>query len=292
VTGTPATRKTVTGTTVTGSTVPGTTVTLASVNVNGIRAAARKGMLEWIQQCRPHVIALQEVRAPDALAREVLGDGWHVAHAECGTKGRAGVAVASCMPIVASRFGDDQPCFAGTGRWVEADIEVPNAGGGALLTVISAYAHTGDETSAVRMAEKHAFFEAVTDRIEKLRVDGRHVVLTGDLNVAHRHVDLKNWKGNLDKAGFLPTERAHFDRWFDDLGWVDLGRAFGGDGPGPYTWWSYRGRAFDNDAGWRIDYLIASPGLAEVTTGCRVDRADTYASRWSDHAPVVASFAF
>lgn len=285
------------------------TFTVASVNVNGIRAAARKGMLEWMERCRPDVVTLQEVRAPDELARELLGAGWHLAHAECGTKGRAGVAVASRLPYADGRIGDDHPCFAGTGRWVEADLHLPTAVGtadaagsgtagvagsgtaaGGLLTVVSAYAPTGDEAVPARMADKHAFFEAATERMEKLRADGRHVLVTGDLNVAHREVDIKNWKGNLTSAGFLPEERAHFDRWFVDLGWVDLGRTFGGDGPGPYTWWSYRGRAFDNDAGWRIDYLIATPELAALATGCRVDRATSYAARWSDHAPVFATF--
>ena len=161
---------------------------------------------------------------------------------------------------------------------------------GSALTVISAYAHTGDETSEERMTEKLAWFDAATERLSELRKGRRHVLLTGDLNVAHREADLKNWKGNLGKAGFLPEERAYFDRWFDELGWVDIARIQAGDIAGPYSWWSYRGKAFDTDAGWRIDYLIASPKLAELATMCAVDRADTYAERWSDHAPVVATF--
>ncbi|MEI2421827.1 exodeoxyribonuclease III, partial [Arthrospira platensis SPKY2] len=109
-------------------------------------------------------------------------------------------------------------------------------------------------------------------------------MLTGDLNVAHREVDLRNWKGNLKSAGFLPEERAHFDRWFEELGWVDVCRAMAGDRDGPYTWWSFRGKAFDNDTGWRIDYQIASPELATKAVSSEVDRAPSYAERWSDHA--------
>jgi exodeoxyribonuclease-3 len=122
-----------------------------------------------------------------------------------------------------------------------------------------------------------------------LRADGRHVLVCGDLNIAHREVDLKAWKANRKKSGFLPEERAWLDRLFE-AGWVDLGRRFGGDGPGPYSWWSWRGKAFDNDAGWRIDYQIASPELAGSATSCVTHRAPTYAERWSDHAPVVASY--
>jgi exodeoxyribonuclease-3 len=119
------------------------------------------------------------------------------------------------------------------------------------------------------------------------------VLITGDLNICHREVDLKNWKGNLKKAGFLPEERAYLDRWFDGGAWVDVQRAHAGEGQleaGPYTWWSWRGKAFDNDAGWRIDYQIASRRLAERATAAWVGRSETYAARWSDHAPVVVDY--
>jgi exodeoxyribonuclease-3 len=263
-------------------------LTIASVNVNGIRAAVRKGMLDWISQRQPQVITLQEVRAPDEMVAPLLGEGWHVTHAECGTKGRAGVAIASRIPFIATRSGEGELCFDGTGRWIEADLPTEN---GTILTVVSAYVHTGDAESPERMREKHAFFDAATARLIELAADGRHLLLTGDLNVAHREVDLKNWKGNLKSAGFLPEERAHFDRWFEELGLVDVARSLAGPGPGPYTWWSYRGKAFDNDAGWRIDYQIASPEWAARAQATWVDRAAEYSQRWSDHAPVVVQYS-
>lgn len=260
---------------------------VATVNVNGIRAALRNGMREWLATVEPDVVTMQEVRAPDELFREAFGEGWHIAHSESEAKGRAGVAVASRVGL-RSEHSHLADRFSGQGRWIEACIEGVDD---RPLTVISAYAHTGDEADPARMDEKHAFFQSATERIEQLRSEGGHVLLTGDLNVAHREVDLKNWKGNQKKAGFLPEEREHFDRMFDDLGWVDLGRRHGGDGPGPYTWWSYRGKAFDTDAGWRLDVHIASPDLAALATSVEVHRAPSYAERWSDHAPVVATFS-
>jgi exodeoxyribonuclease-3 len=177
--------------------------------------------------------------------------------------------------------------FADKGRWIEADIKT---GKRKPFTVISAYAHTGDETSPEKMKEKLAWFDAATSRLTELRDDGRHVVFTGDLNVAHREADLKNWKGNIGCAGFLPEEQAYFDNWFDELGWVDVVRAAFPEEAGPYSWWSYRGKAFDNDAGWRIDYQIVNPQLAKLAKNPRVDRAPSYDTRWSDHAPVVVDY--
>lgn len=278
--------------------------------MNGLRAACTNGMAGWAAQRTCDIVTMQEVRAPDALVPELvqqaLGDGWHVAHAECAAKGRAGVAVASRAPIIASRAGlggsadgRDSGGFDCSGRWIEADIPVHDGTGnggtgtdGALLTVVSCYVHTGDADDAARMAEKLAFLDAATRRLEELRADGRHVLLTGDLNVGHRELDIKNWKGNLGKAGFHPDERARFDHWFDGLGWVDVGRRLAGEVPGPYSWWSWRGKAFDVDSGWRIDYHIASPALAALAREHTVDRAPTYAERWSDHAPVVVRYTF
>lgn len=262
---------------------------VATVNVNGIRAAYRRGMGAWLAATDPDLLLLQEVRSTDEVLRDHLGGDWHLAHAEPVAdrgKGRAGVAVASRRPIKAERTELGPERFTGTGRWVEADVVLAD---GSLLTAVSVYVFTGEFETPPRQAEKYAFLEAMTQRLEELRGDGRHVLLCGDLNIAHREVDLKAWKANRKKSGFLPGERAWLDRLFA-AGWVDLGRRFGGDGPGPYSWWSWRGKAFDNDAGWRIDYQIASPGLAATAAGCVVDRAPTYAERWSDHAPVVATY--
>src|SRR5690606_28605324 len=186
------------------------------------------------------------------------------------------------LPVSAVRVGLTSDLPTHSGRWVEADLELPDGGS---VTVASAYVHSGEDGTP-KQDDKYAFLDMMTARMARLGElarEGRHAVVTGDLNVAHREVDIKNWRGNLKKAGFLPRERAYLDRWFDDLGWVDLGRQLGGDGPGPYTWWSWRGQAFDNDSGWRIDYQLATPELARTAKNARVGRAPSYAERWSDH---------
>ena len=134
-------------------------------------------------------------------------------------------------------------------------------------------------------------WDGVGNRLREWAADGRYAVLTGDLNVAHTVDDLKNWKGNRGKAGFLPAEQAVLDEWVDGLGFVDVHRRLHGPGPGPYTWWSWRGKAFDTDAGWRIDYQLASAPLAALAVSAEVGRAATYAQRWSDHAPVGVRYA-
>jgi len=261
-------------------------LTIATVNVNGIRAAFRRGMGEWLAERAPDVLLLQEVRAPDEMLSEFFAPAqWDLAHHESMTKGRSGVAIASRLPMRGVRIGLDHGVATNSGRWVEADVELP---GGGALTVVSTYIHSGT-VGTPSMEEKYAFLDLVTARMDALREAGGYALVAGDVNIAHREVDIKNWKGNLKSAGFLPEERAYLDRWFE-AGWVDLGRELGGEGPGPYTWWSWRGQAYDNDAGWRIDYQIATPGLAERAQKAEVDRAPSYAERFSDHAPLLVTY--
>lgn len=262
---------------------------LASANVNGIRAAVRRNGLAWLAASGAEVVTMQEVRADDAQLRAALADSvfdtWEVAHSPCVSKGRAGVAVLSRHPVkdVRTDVGEE---FAGAGRWVEADVVV----GGEVLTVASAYVHTG-EAGTPRQAEKYRFLDAVGQRVAAWAAQGRLAVLTGDLNIAHTADDLKNWKGNRGKSGFLPEEQAHLDRWAVEHGLVDVHRRLHGPGPGPYTWWSWRGQAFDSDAGWRIDYQLATAPLAARAVRAEVGRAPTYAERWSDHAPVLVEYS-
>ena len=261
---------------------------VVTANVNGVRACARRGGLDWLRRQEPDVLTLQEVRADEDRLRKTLADAgfgdWHLAHSpSAAARGHAGVAVLSRAPMTDVRLIPD-PGFAAQGRYVEADLATASG----PLTVASAYVHTG-EAGTARQDEKYAFLDAIGRRLEDWRRAGRLAVLTGDLNIARTEADLKNWRGNLGKAGFLDDERALLDRWCAGPV-VDVHRRLAGPGPGPYTWWSWRGRAFDNDAGWRIDYQLATPPLATAARSAVVGRADSYAERWSDHAPVIVGF--
>jgi exodeoxyribonuclease-3 len=270
----------------------GLVLTIATANVNGIRAAFKRGLGPWIETRTPDVLLLQEVRAPDEILSDFFPTSeWDLAHHESEFKGRAGVAIASRVPMSAVRIGLGSDIAGETGRWVEADLDLLARDGAPArtLTVVSTYIHSGT-AGTPSMEEKYAFLDRVTARLGELAQGGGLVIVAGDLNIAHRNVDIKNWKGNLKAAGFLPEERAYLDRWFDDLGWHDLGRELGGEGPGPYTWWSWRGKAFDTDSGWRIDYQLVTPDLADAAVSVEVDRAPSYDTRWSDHAPLLATY--
>jgi exodeoxyribonuclease-3 len=260
---------------------------VSTVNVNGLRAAGRKGWTQWLAAARCDVVCLQETRAqPDDLPaglREPAG--WFAAHAPGAAKGRAGVAVLSRAEPEAVRVGFGEPEFDGAGRYLEVDL--PG------LTVASLYLPKG-EAGSPKQADKERFMAAflpyLVERRDKAAVENREVLICGDWNIAHREADLKAWKANRSSSGFLPQERAWLDRLFGEAGYVDVVRALHPDRSGPYTWWSYRGRAFDNDAGWRIDYLAATPGIAGSATSAVVQRAPSYDQRWSDHAPVTVYF--
>jgi exodeoxyribonuclease-3 len=262
-------------------------IVVSTVNVNGIRAAAKKGLTEWLAGTKADVVCLQEVRAEqDQLPAEIRDlEGWHAVWAPAAAKGRAGVAVLSRRAPERTAIGFGSTEFDGSGRY--AEIDLPG------LTVASLYLPSG-EVGTERQDEKERFMAEFLVHLDSLKrraaEDGREVLVCGDWNIAHRPEDLKNWRANQKNAGFLPEERAWLTRILDDVGYVDVVRDHHPDQAGPYTWWSYRGRAFDNDSGWRIDYQIATPGLAAKTVEAHVERAATHAERWSDHAPVTVVY--
>lgn len=266
---------------------------ITTCNVNGIRAVARRGGLGWLRDHAGAVICLQEVRATPKIAAPLLAEHgfgdwtWEVSDSRV-KPGHSGVALLTSLPVTDVRVGLGLPEYDEQGRWVEMDLRTDLG----PVTVASVYVHAG-ESDGPRLEEKLGFLAAMTDRMAVLQAaeaaGGPHAVVCGDINVAHHEIDIKNHKGNIGKAGFLQVERAAITGWLDS-GWTDLGRALGGPGPGPYSWWSWRGKAFDIDSGWRIDYQIATPELAATATDVAVDRAPTYAERWSDHAPVVATY--
>jgi exodeoxyribonuclease III len=270
---------------------------IATINTNGVRAAYRRGMASWLDARDVDILAIQEVRASTEDLEGLLAPDWDILHDAATAKGRAGVAIASRSKASIHRvtLGDDD--FDSAGRWLEADYEV----GSAIVTVVSTYVHSG-EADTPKQVEKYKFLDAMEARMPELAADGKYAVILGDLNVGHRKLDIRNWRGNQKSAGFLPQERAYWDRFVgaeDDpqynagagLGWVDVGRKWAGEVEGPYTWWSWRGQAFANDTGWRIDYQLATPALAATVVNYSVDKAATYEERFSDHTPVVVDYA-
>lgn len=281
--------------------MPARPLRVASVNVNGIRAAYRKGMGDWLAGRDIDILAMQEVRASTSDIEGLLGPEWTVLHDEATAKGRAGVALASRRAADVHRVDFGAEDFDSAGRWIEADYDVD----GTPVTVVSTYVHSG-EVGTPKQVEKYKFLDAMTARLPELRAHNDYALVVGDLNVGHRELDIKNWKGNRKNAGFLPDERAYFDRFFGaegeqvtgvdgsvgpGHGWVDVGRTHAGEVEGPYTWWSQRGKAFDTDTGWRLDYHMASPALAATVVSYEIDKASAWDTRWSDHAPVVVDYA-
>ncbi|MDQ0574639.1 exodeoxyribonuclease III [Agromyces albus] len=271
---------------------------IATVNVNGVRAAFRKGMGDWLAGRNVDILALQEVRASTEDLEALLGDEWDLLHDPATSKGRAGVAIASRNRASIHRVELGAPDFDSAGRWLEADYEV----GDRVVTVVSAYVHSGVADESPKMVEKYRFLDAMEARLPELAAHSELALVVGDLNVGHRTLDIRNWKGNVKRAGFLPEERAYFDRFVGaegdehynagaGFGWIDVGRRVAGEVPGPYTWWSQRGKAFDTDTGWRIDYHLATTALADTVVDYQIDRAAAWDARWSDHAPVVVDYA-
>lgn len=262
-------------------------LTVSTVNVNGLRAAAKKGYAEWLASSDADVVGLQEVRAVLEQLPEHLRapDGWHAQFAPSAERGRAGVGLLSRVQPIAVRVGFGDPEFDSAGRYLECEFET--------VVVGSVYLPSGD-TSGEKYGRKQRFMGAFLLHLARLRAraaeDGKAVLVMGDFNIAHTELDLKNWRGNRKSSGFLPEEREWISRVLDGAGYVDVHRRLEPAGPGPYTWWSMQGRAFDNDVGWRIDLQLATPGLAATAVAARVERAPSYDKRWSDHAPLTITY--
>jgi exodeoxyribonuclease-3 len=261
-----------------------TGLTVSTVNVNGIRAAARKGFLGWLRATEADVVCLQECRA---LAEEFpeLPAPWRLHYAPNSVaRGRNGVGLLTRDEPEGVRVGIGSAEFDGSGRYLEVDL--PG------VTIGSLYLPNGTVGTPAQDEKDRFLLEFapyLAERRDKAAAEDREVLVCGDWNIAHTAADIRNWRGNVKNSGFLPHEREWLGAVFD-AGYSDVVRALHPDSDGPYTWWSYRGRAFDNDTGWRIDYHVATPGLAERAVAARVERADEHALRWSDHAPVTVHY--
>jgi exodeoxyribonuclease-3 len=251
-----------------------------TLNVNGIRSAERRGLARWLARIEPwDVVCLQEVRAdesdvPCALrAPRKCTASFHPAQ----RKGYAGVGLfAKPGATFVKGFGSGE--FDGEGRYLQADF--------AELSVISLYLPSGS-SGPHRQASKFRFLEAFLPHLAKLRKSKREIILCGDWNIAHQPIDLRNWRSNQKNSGFLPEERAWLTHIFDELGFVDVFRKVDAR-PDQYTWWSNRGDAWAKNVGWRIDYQIATPGIA-----AKARAASIYKNRrFSDHAPLIVDYDY
>lgn len=270
----------------------GSTLRIASANVNGVRAALRRGLAGWLAERAPDVVALQEVRCPPELVPPLPG--WHLSLDAGSRAGRNGVAVLSREPPSAVRTGIGNVAFADEGRYLEVDLDGPG------LTVASLYLPKGDRSAdgpqaAVRQQRKLRFMASLarqltTSRLAAARA-GRELVVVGDFNIAHTELDLASWRTNRRNPGFLPEEREWFGSLLSPRRLVDVVRSLHPDRSGPYSWWTWRGRAFADDVGWRIDYQLATPGLAARALRGGTDREPSYEARMSDHSPVVVDYA-
>ncbi len=247
-------------------------INMVSWNVNGIRAAARKGLLDVIQEMDADVFGLQETKAsPDQLDEELLSPpGYRSWFASALKKGYSGVAIYSRIePQEVGEFGD--PAYDDEGRVLQAHFDG--------WTLLNCY-FPNSQAEGARLDYKIAFCEDLMRRCDELVASGRHVVVCGDYNIAHKPIDLARPKDNEGSPGYLPEERAWMDR-FTRAGYVDTFRMFE-PGPDNYTWWSFRAQARQKNIGWRLDYHCVDPGLTDRVASSRIHPGIT----GSDHCPV------
>lgn len=253
---------------------------IVSANLNGIRSAAKKGFFEWMAKQDAHFVCVQELKAQAAdMTPEFLAPaGYHGHFHYAEKKGYSGVGLYSKFEPDAIQVGFGCEEFDAEGRYIQCDF--------GKLSVISVYCPSGS-SSEERQQAKFRFMEVFLPHLQKLRACGQEVVLCGDWNIAHKEIDLKNWKSNQKNSGFLPEERAWMTQVFDDVDWVDVYRRLHPDTTGDaYTWWSNRGQAWANNVGWRIDYHVATPHLAGKATAASIYKDE----RFSDHAPLIIEY--
>jgi exodeoxyribonuclease-3 len=251
---------------------------IITLNANGIRSAARKGFFDWLAVQEADVVCVQETKAQvDQLADPVFRPpGYHSFYCDAEKKGYSGVAIYSRVKPQQVVVGFGSREFDAEGRYIEVQFKG--------LSVVSVYLPSGS-SSEERQQAKFRFLEQFMPHLRALKHRRRGYVLCGDWNIAHKEIDLKNWRSNQKNSGFLPEERAWLDELFDETRYVDGFREVNAE-PEHYTWWSNRGQAWAKNVGWRIDYEVLSPGLRGSVLA-----ADIYkAQRFSDHAPLTIDY--
>jgi exodeoxyribonuclease-3 len=251
---------------------------IITCNTNGIRAASRKGFFEWMAQENPDVVCVQETKAQiHQLTDPIFSPhGYHCYYNDAQKKGYSGTAIFSKVKPskVTTSLGWD-PADS-EGRYIQADYKG--------LSVISLYLPSGS-SSDEGLQRKYRFMDAFLDHLRVLRRKRREFIICADWNICHKEIDLKNWRPNRKNSGFLPKERAWLDTLYDEVGYVDSFRLIN-EAPDEYTWWSNRGQAWAKNVGWRLDYQVITPNLAEKVKSASVYRE----KRFSDHAPQIMEY--
>lgn len=251
---------------------------IITCNVNGIRSAGSKGFFTWMLAQNADLVCLQETKAQKHQLSDPVFEppGYRSYFFDAEKKGYSGVAVYSRREPDAVHYGLGWPDIDAEGRYLQLDFNG--------LSVASLYLPSGS-SSEERQAIKFDFLDRFMPHLRALRRKRREFILCGDWNIAHKAIDLKNWRGNQKNSGFLPEERAWMDELFDKAGFVDAFRTVNPE-PDQYTWWSNRGQAWAKNVGWRIDYHVVTPGLRD-----KVDRVAIYKDeRFSDHAPLTIDY--
>jgi len=251
---------------------------VVTINVNGIRAAHRKGFFEWMKQQDADVICLQETKAQyHQLVPEITRvDGYHAYFHDAEKKGYSGVAMylrKEPEQVISGLGWED---FDREGRFIQADYDG--------LSVISLYLPSGS-SSELRQEAKFDFIERFLPVLKSMAKDGREYIICGDWNIAHKEIDLKNWRSNQKNSGFLPEERAWLDQVYGEVGLVDAFREVNQEAE-QYSWWSNRGQAWAKNVGWRLDYHVITPGIRRTVQSASIYKEQ----RFSDHAPVTIDY--
>lgn len=247
-----------------------------TVNVNGIRSAAKKGFFEWMLQQNPDVVCLQEIKAHDADLQQSLfkPEGYSAYFHFAEKKGYSGVAIYTKQKPINVITGLGWPDADTEGRYIEADF--------GEIAIASLYLPSGT-SGELRQTVKFDFLKRYAEHLKSL--PKKHYIICGDWNIAHRQIDLKNWRGNQKNSGFLPEERAWMDQLFGPMGFVDAFREVNQE-PDQYTWWSNRGQAWAKNVGWRIDYQVITAGLKGSVQSASIYKDQ----RFSDHAPLLIDY--
>ena len=262
------------------NTQAGEQMRIISANVNGIRAAEKKGFYQWLSRQRADVVCIQETKAQEHQLDPgtFCPNNYHCYYFDAEKKGYSGVAIYSRQEPDEVFMGLGWDHCDTEGRYIQADF--------GKLSIASLYLPSGS-SSDERHANKLRFMDKFYEEMQIMRRKRRDYIICGDWNIAHKQIDLKNWRGNMKNSGFLPEERAWMDELFGPAGFVDAFRVVD-PRPDQYTWWSNRGQAWDKNVGWRIDYQVVTPAIAKTVQAARIYRE----KRFSDHAPLIMDYDY